>query len=149
MWYIVVCSLIVLGIIVFGIIGEGGYYKEGIIMIALIMAIIFSGLAFPILGATTGFMQGYSVGEREGYITKLSIKGVFWKTYEGEMQIGTGEMAALQQPFPFSIVDKGVLTAAEKNLGKKVRVKYEQWLIMPYRIGGSGYEITEIKGVGK
>lgn len=94
-------------------------------------------------------MRGYSDGTREGYITKVSEKGIYWKTIEGQIQVGTGEMAALQNPFDFSIPKhrKDLQEAITQNLGKKVRINYIQWLIMPYSIGDSGYEVVSIEPV--
>ena len=93
---------------------------------------------------TSGLCPNYSVGVREGYITKVSRKGVIWKTWEIEVQVGTGEMAALQAPHEFS-VDETMINSVEANLGKRCRVSYTEWLLMPYRIGSSGYEITKVE----
>lgn len=96
-----------------------------------------------------GLMSGYSDGVREGYITKVSDKGVVWKTWEGQIQVGTGEMAALQQPFDFSIPKnkRDLHEAAMTNLGKRVRITYVEWLLMPYSVGSSGYEVVSIESV--
>ena len=95
---------------------------------------------------TGGLMRGYSEGIREGYITKISDKGLIWKTYEAQIQVGTGEMAELQAPFAFSIPEdnKELYNTIQKNLGKKVNIEYTQWLLMPYQIGESGIELTKV-----
>jgi len=66
-------------------------------------------LAYGIF-SLTGAYPHYSIGERNGYITKISISGVVFKTNEGEMQIGTGQQAALQAPFAFSVADTAVFS---------------------------------------
>jgi len=118
-----------------------------------VMAVLFTGammgvivmLVFvPIVALTGGLLEGYSDGYREGYITKVSQRGVVFKTFEGQMQIGTGQQAALQEPFEFSISDPDMAEFVESYLGEKVRLKYKQWLIMPYWVGSSGYDIVEI-----
>ena len=101
-------------------------------------------IGIPLACATGGMIPDYSNGVREGYITKLSKKGVIWKTWEAEMQIGSGEMSALQSPFAFSIKDDEMAESVRKNLSKKVTLEYRQWLLMPYQIGGSGYEATAL-----
>lgn len=103
-------------------------------------------LAIPLGG---GLIRGYSDGVREGYITKVSDKGVVWKTWEGQIQMGTGEMAALQQPFDFSISKnkRDLHEAAMANLGKRVRITYVEWWVMPYSVGSSGYEVVSIEPV--
>ena len=145
MWYIIVSFIVVIGVAVFIYIREG---LEVSLLIAFFIVALFFILSFSIYGITTGLGQQYSIGKRTGFITKLSHKGVIWKTYEGEMQIGTGDISSLQTPVQFSIVDKEILAIVEKSLGKKVTIHYEEWLIMPYRIGNSGYEVVNIEKEG-
>ena len=71
-------------------------------ILILLLSIIMVPWYFKL---TTGFMPTYSEGERIGYVTKLTAKGIFWKTWEGEMQMGTGELASLQEHFHFSVYD--------------------------------------------
>jgi hypothetical protein len=98
----------------------------------------------PLIAVTGGLYRGYSEGYREGFITKMSNRGVIFKTYEGEMQLGAGEQSSLQEPFKFSVSDPDMAEFVEGYLGERVRVKYIQWLIQPYQEGESGYDIVEI-----
>lgn len=93
---------------------------------------------------TSGAMPEYSRGQRIGYVTKVSHKGVIWKTWEIEVQMGAGEQAALQAPHRFSggMIDTFDL---KSYMGKRVVVDYREWLVLPYSIGSSGYEILDIK----
>lgn len=104
-------------------------------------------ICLAIIPLTGGLMRGYSEGVREGYVTKISEKGIIWKTYEAQIQVGTGEMAALQSPFEFSIPkdNKELYQTVQKNLGKKVNIEYIGWLSMPYWVGSSNVELTKIK----
>ena len=102
-------------------------------------------IVFPIC-ATTGLHPTYAMGVREGYITKIEMKGLIWKTCEVEVQIGTGKLAALQEPWKFSLDlrhedDYNDLCA---NMGKRVLIAYREWLLMPYHIGSSGYGILKV-----
>lgn len=107
---------------------------------------VLSFFAFvPVCCATGGLLSGYSDGEREGYITKISVKGIIWKTNEIEVQVGTGEQAALQAPHQFSVVDQAVLASVKANVGKRVKIRYVQWLLQPYSRGDSGYEVTSVE----
>lgn len=94
-----------------------------------------------------GLYSGYSTGVRHGYITKLSRKGVIFRTYEGEMQIGTGQQAALQEPFAFSVKSEKVSEKIAKLVGsgQRVQLQYRQWLVMPWTVGESGYEIVDVR----
>jgi hypothetical protein len=98
------------------------------------------------MSLTSGLMPDYSTGTREGYLTKISEKGVIWKTHEGEMQIGTGDLAALQKPFAFSVNknNSDVYKLVYENQGKKVKLSYKGWLIMPYSIGDSNCEVVDV-----
>jgi hypothetical protein len=102
----------------------------------------------PILRLSTGLLPNYSVGEREGYLTKLSHKGVIWKTWEAEMQIGTGNMSALQTPFQFSVEDK-LAIETKLLLGQRVRVHYTEFMLMPYRYGETNYLLTAVTDIEK
>ena len=106
-------------------------------------------LSIPVLGFTTGFYNGYSTGTRDGFLTKVSDKGVIFKTHEAQIQVGTGQMAALQEPFEFSIKDDAVFQDIQSLLGERVRIKYSQWLIQPFRHGGSDYECTSVELLGE
>lgn len=121
--------------------------EEGAALLALLL--VAAGLALfttvPWVGMLTdGLMPNYSNGVREGYIVKVSQKGIIWKTWDVQIQIGTGEMAALQAPEHFS-VEGGKIGDIESNLGKRVVVTYHEWLVTPYHVGDSGKVITNIE----
>jgi hypothetical protein len=101
-----------------------------------------------VVKATGGMLPDYSEGVRTGYLTKISKKGVFWKTWEAEMQVGAGEQAAIQQPWHFSIAADDLAEKVRTNLGKKVMVEYKEWILMPYSIGDSGYVADKIQFEG-
>ena len=101
-------------------------------------------LSIFLIPLTGGLCEDYSQGERVGYFTKISKKGIFWKTWEIKIQVGTGEMAALQSPHSFSTLDDRLAREILKNLGGKARVHYSGWLVMPFCKGSSGYTITKI-----
>lgn len=72
----------------------------------------------------------YSSGERAGYVQKLSQKGVFCKTYEGELILVTipGTQA---EKFFFSVPDETVAKKINETIGKRVRLVYEQHVGVP------------------
>ena len=117
------------------------------IIMGVIVGIILSAVIMFIVGATivpmtTGVFKNYAVGQRDGYLTTVYIEGVIWKTNEAQMQVGTGELAALQEPFNFSIDNEELLIELKKAIGKKIRVNFLQWGILPYRKGGTSYLLT-------
>ena len=99
----------------------------------------------PIIAATGGLWDGYSTGERIGFITKASVKGIVFKTNEIQIQVGTGDMAALQEPQSLSVPDNQLYAEIVDNLGKRGRFQYDEWLIQPYSHGESGYDVTGVE----
>ncbi len=145
MWYIVlaVAFYIFLGIYIFKLEIDPAIFTLGIIFLPLALFV----LAFPVLGFTTGLGQNYSEGQRQGYITKLSHKGLVLKTWEAQMQIGTGSMAALQEPFSFSIPSGHDAQPVGELIGEKVMIHYKQWIIQPYRNGETQYQMISIEQI--
>jgi hypothetical protein len=72
----------------------------------------------------------YSDGTRSGVLTKVSRKGYFFKTYEGEINIGginQGEGTIIPLTiFKFSTTKKQIYDSLEVYQGRKVVLKYRQ-----------------------
>ncbi len=119
----------------------------GLLTAAVLAFFLSIVVAAPLCKLGSGLWPDYSVGERTGYVTKLSYTGVIWKTWEVELQVGTGQMAALQAPHEFSVPDLEPRTILTEFVGtpRRVRVQYRQWGLQPYRRGASGYEIIGIE----
>jgi hypothetical protein len=67
----------------------------------------------------------YSEGERVGILQKLSRKGWVCKTYEGELAMYVvGGLAP--QIFTFTVRDPKVATQLNAELGKRVRLHYDE-----------------------
>lgn len=144
MWFLFLSVIVILAINIKVCWGEDAFDKAMFsVMVWMIGGTIAFFAGYPILRLTTGFYADYSTGEREGYITKLSEKGIVFKTNESQLQVGTGNMAALQEPWAFSVPDSQ-LPAIQENLGKKVRIKYTQFLLMPWRYGETDYLVTAV-----
>jgi hypothetical protein len=141
--------LIVLAVVVVIAVGVVVYRRTNDIGLAAI-ATFFTGVAAAIIvstliSVTVGMLPHYSDGVRQGYITKFSRKGFIWKTWEGEMQIGAGQQAALQEPHKFSVSDSELVDYINATLGKRVEMVYNEWGIMPCSIGESGYQATSVQ----
>ena len=127
------------------------YSGEDAITLCVLGTLIwgFSCLAIflPTQMMTGGFMPEYSSGHRDGYITKLSRKGVIWKTYEGQMQVGTGNQASLQGLYDYSVVDPELVEELDKHAadGTRVRLYYNQYLIKNLREGESAAIVYRVE----
>ena len=67
----------------------------------------------------------YSSGERVGYVQKLSKKGWFFKTWEGELTMAPVP-GAIPEKFFFTVRDDAVAQQINGGLGKRISIGYEQ-----------------------
>lgn len=138
--------LLLLALAVYVYVRYGRAEDYAIAFVPAFLVLLFGGIAlYPITAATGGALSDYSAGTREGYITKLSVRGLIYKTNEGEMQVGVGAMASLQEPWSFSVPDPLALEQVRECLGKHAVVTYKQWFIQPFSRGGSSYEVVAVK----
>ena len=91
----------------------------------------------------------YSEGYRAGLLQKVSLKGTFFKTYEGEIILSSIEsranVAIASEKFYLSVVDKEVALQIEKIQGGSVIVHYrEKNGVLPWR-GESTYLVDSVK----
>lgn len=75
----------------------------------------------------------YSEGGRAGTVTKFSNKGIFNKTWEGELAMNNfsrGQNGSLSNSFLFSAKDPAVIKALEeaRDHGAPVKLQYKQTL---------------------
>lgn len=72
----------------------------------------------------------YSEGNRAGMLTKFSTKGYVFKTYEGELNVGsvqnTGGMSVANNSWAFSVKDKELAKQLSLMEGKMVRLHYKE-----------------------
>lgn len=110
--------------------------------ISLFVIVILLFLFYLICG------MSYSEGTHTGILTKVSKKGLVFKTYEGEMNIGgisdgPGTIMPLTV-FEFSVKDQEVYKRLEELQGKKVTVRYKQVLKSFFWQGETGYFIQDV-----
>ena len=72
----------------------------------------------------------YSTGERAGWVQKLSRKGWFCKTWEGEMAM-VSMPGAIPEKFLFTVRDDAVAESINKVMGKRVTLHYEEKVRLP------------------
>jgi prepilin-type N-terminal cleavage/methylation domain-containing protein len=129
--------------------------KKGYTLIELLISIAVLAFFFFLapnllhkvggIGLPIGIHDTYSKGVCEGYLTNLYEKGLFHGTQDGELQLGTGQQAAIQEPWEFSVLDDSVKAKLQGALGKKVRVKYHEWFIRSMFRMNHCFEITDIE----
>ena len=72
----------------------------------------------------------YSMGERAGYVQKISKKGWIFKTWEGELAMANLP-GAMPEVFHFSSREDAVAKQLQESLGRRVRIKYEEHVGIP------------------
>lgn len=100
--------------------------------------------------------QNYSNGERIGFVTKFSEKGIFWKSWEGEQNLTQTGMNT-SSLFEFSIdndhPDDAVIATLDSAASKgwKVKLRYHQvygWNWFSNR-GNTDFFITKCEVLSK
>lgn len=93
---------------------------------------------------TLAWNWSYSSGERAGWVQKLSKKGWFCKTWEGELALVSMPGAPLEK-FTFTVVDDQVAEAINHLMGRRVALHYEQKVGLPSScFGDTRYYITRV-----
>lgn len=87
----------------------------------------------------------YSVGERAGYVQKLSRKGWICKTWEGELALVTMP-GTVGEKFYFSVRDQQTAAQINRSMGRRVSLDYEEHVGIPTScFGETGHFITGVK----
>jgi UDP-N-acetylmuramoylalanine-D-glutamate ligase len=72
----------------------------------------------------------FSEGYRTGLIQKLSLRGNFFKTYEGELVlssiVSSNNIALASEKFYFSVPSDSIATILQNYEGKQVKLHYVQ-----------------------
>lgn len=108
--------------------------KFGFTLIELGVTIVFAAVAIGIFAGAIGNVVGTSDGKRVGVLTKFSHKGLFIKSYEGELNMGgvrnnvnsKGESSVVANVWEFSCSNPQMAEKLENLVGKEVVIKYHQ-----------------------
>ena len=125
--------------------------KEKILIGAMFLGAIIIPFHVPIVKSFGGVGHEYSDGSRSGTLHKLSKKGLFWKTWEGELSLGLvtkgAEGQLVNEIFHFSVSSDSIAKELEKvaQSGDRVTLEYKQYLYRGYKHGGKSYDIVGFK----
>lgn len=98
------------------------------------------------------YYANFSSGFRVGVPVKLSSKGVLFKTYEGQLNIGgltSGEQGVIPTQWDFTVassdetVYKGIESAMEQGVRAKLYYK-EKYIKLPWR-GDTKYLVHKVE----
>ena len=86
----------------------------------------------------------YSVGERAGWVQKISKKGWVCKTWEGELLM-VSMPGTTPEKFLFSVRDDRIAESINKLIGQRVSLHYEEKVGLPTTcFGETRHFITKI-----
>jgi len=89
----------------------------------------------------------YSMGERAGWVQKLSKKGWVCKTWEGEQAL-VSQPGAAAEKFLFTVHDDAVAADINRLMGKRVALHYEEKVGLPTScFGDTRYFVTKVTAV--
>jgi hypothetical protein len=124
-----------------------------------IIGLIF--LAIVLIGIAIGsffYFGTYSKGIRAGVVMKVSEKGFVFKTYEGQMNIGSfgairqGQSGSndLSTTFDFSVANKQIYDELSKVAlsGERVNLEYEEKYAKFFWLGETKYFVTRVERLG-
>lgn len=114
-----------------------------VVLLVLLPAALIAGYTWVALH------YAYSSGERAGYVQKISKKGWFCKTWEGELAMTTVPGTA-PQVFQFSVRDNAMARKIMEAAGQRVALVYEQHKGVPSScFGETEYFITGVRRIGQ
>ena len=90
--------------------------KIKVSLFVVLSLILLAGISYGLISIP------YSQGVRSGTLVKLSKKGILYSTYEGTLDLGSGD----QLTWNFSIHDKKVGEQLVSLSGKKVKLNYDE-----------------------
>ena len=112
-----------------------------ILRYALILIILVLGVMIY-----WNYYKSYSDGIRKGTLVKITRKGNFFKTYEGEMYLSCRQVVNVEK-FQFSIADKKLADTLSNLQDQCIEVEYSQYnKTLPWR-GDSEYLVKGFKRV--
>ena len=121
--------------------------KRNKLLIVLLTLLIVPAVIIALwIWVTLGYT--YAMGERAGYVQKISKKGWICKTWEGELAMANLP-GTMPQIFTFSVRHDSIAHVLEQNAGKQVSLTYEQHRGIPTScFGETEYFVTRVNRVG-
>ena len=110
------------------------------VVLPLVLVVALSALYF-----WAALRWNFSVGDRAGWVQKLSKKGWLCKTWEGELALVSMPGAAPEK-FEFTVHDEAVAERITTAMGQRVALHYEQKKGLPSTcFGDTRYFVTGVK----
>ena len=119
--------------------------RNKVLMVLLALLLIPAVIVALWIWVTLGYT--YAVGERAGYVQKISKKGWLCKTWEGELAMANLP-GTMPQIFSFTVRNDSIAHVIEQNAGKQVSLTYEQHRGIPSScFGETEYFVTRVNRI--
>ena len=120
--------------------------KRNKALIALFILLVTPAIIIALwIWVTLGFT--YAMGERAGYVQKISKKGWLCKTWGGELAMANLP-GTMPQIFTFTVRNDSIAHVLEQNAGKQVSLTYEQHRGIPSScFGETEYFVTRVNRI--
>jgi hypothetical protein len=120
--------------------------KRNKLLIALLVLLVVPAVIIALwIWVTLGYT--YAMGERAGYVQKISKKGWLCKTWEGELAMANLP-GTMPQIFTFTVRNDSIAHVLEQNAGKQVSLTYEQHRGIPSScFGETEYFVTRVSRI--
>ena len=123
-------------------------HKKRNIALTILLAILLIPTVIIALWIWVSLGYTYAMGERAGYVQKISKKGWICKTWEGELAMANLP-GTMPQIFSFTVRSDSIAHVLEQNAGKQVSLTYEQHRGIPTScFGETEYFVTRVSRIG-
>lgn len=109
---------------------------------------LFHIFSLSVLVAISACGRGYSEGDRAGVVSKLSNKGLIYKSWEGQLNLGGTTNTTdgiVASTWEFTVVDPTLVPKIQEAMssGKRVNLHYVQWIQQGCSMD-TDYEVTGV-----
>ena len=100
----------------------------GVVAVMLVVLVVLAAVVTGYIWLLLNW--NYSVGERAGWVQKISKKGWVCKTWEGELLM-VSMPGTTPEKFLFSVRDDRIAESINKLIGQRVSLHYEEKVGLP------------------
>jgi len=104
--------------------------QHGLALVWWLVGIFAAGALLLALHVWIMLSWAYSMGERAGWVQKLSKKGYLCKTWEGEMAM-VSLPGSVPEKFYFTVWDDATADDINRYIGRRVALRYEEHIWLP------------------
>ena len=116
-----------------------GFVARWLFGLLIVFVLLFAAYTWLVMS------WSYSVGERAGYVQKISKKGWICKTWEGELALVTMP-GTVAEKFFFSVRHEATAERINRSIGRRVSLDYEEHIGVPSScFGETSHYITGVR----